>query len=202
MENKLLNKLSALMFAAIILAVVFSIATRQGYRSSNKQMLEVSVDNEHIVSLAQLHQWLDTGIPEDIIIVDLRDKQLFGQDHITGSVNIPAQELMKYKSRKHLNQGKTKILVGNDEASAHAIRMILLAKGFEDIKVLSGGYSYAKEHAVESFNPSYGYYKDEKAAWDYIRFMPQTASGQTQAEQTQAGIPEKKTEVVAAQGGC
>ena len=64
---------------------------RQLWRPSTSPSASDSGSSEYRISLEQLKEKLDAGA--DIVIVDVRSKDDFGEGHIIGAVSIPYEEI-------------------------------------------------------------------------------------------------------------
>ena len=89
--------------------------------------------------------------PDSILLFDIRDNFVYGQGHIPGAENMSASNLTKKENIERLKELKEKgvmiVLYGQDELQANGPWMLFRQVGFENIKLLLGGYSYYKEHA-------------------------------------------------------
>jgi 3-mercaptopyruvate sulfurtransferase SseA len=144
-----------------------------------------------------------------VVLIDIRDKFTFGQGHIPGAENISAYDLTQDENIKHLKdlkeQGMTVVLYGEDQLQANGPCVWYRMVGFDNVKVLLGGYQYFKAH------------KDNLAATkklkDYIKEIPKydyakVASSKDETGQVHkssvkkpATVKRRKRATVAA-GGC
>jgi phage shock protein E len=202
MTQKLLNNLALILFAILIAALAFNLVAARNYKVSNRLVLEQAGFRAHVLDFADMNQWLHQEIPNPMILVDLREPEAFRAGHLEGAVNIPVDDVLKRKHRTTFEKKHPKLLIAEDEATAHAIRLILLGKGHENILVMAGSYHLLEQHVLQHFDPSWAFFREEKAAWDYPRFMPNTGTARQAKEKTPSIIPEMKTEVRTVQGGC
>jgi rhodanese-related sulfurtransferase len=88
-----------------------------------------------------------------IILFDIRDNFIYGQGHIPGAENMSANELSKEDNIKRLEElkenGFTVVLYGEDELQANGPLMLFRQAGFDNIKILPGGYNYYLEHKTD-----------------------------------------------------
>lgn len=75
---------------------------------------------------------------EDALIVDVRDAKEYGSGHITGAINIPASKVESAPELANVGD-KTIVLVCKMGQHSGAVGRKLKAKGFENIRRLSGG---------------------------------------------------------------
>jgi hypothetical protein len=172
MTYKTLNLLTLVFFLVLLAAISFSLLTTKGYRLANETVLQQTVHENYMVDYSTLNKWLNTSFPADMVVIDLRSGTQFMESNFRGSKNIPSNELFKTRNRRVLSGNKTKLLVADKESKAHIVRMMLLSKGYTNILVLAGDYQTASQHTADSFDPSFAFYRDEKAKWDYTRFFP------------------------------
>ncbi len=87
-----------------------------------------------------------TGKLQNVVLFDIRNNFVFGQGHIPGAQNMSANDLTKKANIKKLEKldekGITVVLYGDNELEAIGPRMLFRQTGFENIKVLAGGYNY------------------------------------------------------------
>jgi len=86
----------------------------------------------------------------NVVIFDIRDRFVFGQGHIPGAENLSAQDLTKEESIEQLedlkDQNVTVVLYGEDQLQANGPWMLFRQVGFDNVKVLLGGYQYYLQH--------------------------------------------------------
>ncbi len=87
---------------------------------------------------------------KDVVVFDIRDRFVFGQGHIPGAENLSAQDLTRKESIERLEDLKdqhiTVVLYGEDQLQANGPWMLFRQAGFDNVKVLLGGYRYYLEH--------------------------------------------------------
>ena len=88
--------------------------------------------------------------PDSILLFDIRDNFIYGQGHIPGAENMSANNLTREENIERLkdlrDKGVTIVIYGKDELQANGPWMLFRQVGFNNIKLLLGGYSYYKEH--------------------------------------------------------
>jgi len=143
--------LIALSIFVIILIVGFFTMRKPiiGYELNVNQTLEEVKKADSYFYPWQLVSFLNKET-KDIVLFDIRDNFVFGQGHIPGAENISAQELTKAESIERLEDLKDKnmtvVLYGEDMLQANGPWMLFRQVGFENIKVLVGGYQYYAAH--------------------------------------------------------
>jgi len=78
---------------------------------------------------------------QDAVIVDVRDHKEFSQGHIAGAVNIPFSSLDQRAPELEEYKEKPVVVVCKMGQQAGAAGRKLKAKGFKDVRRLSGGMS-------------------------------------------------------------
>jgi rhodanese-related sulfurtransferase len=204
MKVNTLNHISILFFSFVMVLMLVNLFTTNNYGKANSQVLEHFQHSDYIMDFFELHKALNE--PEsDYAFIDLRSADRYQEGHIPGAINIPFENLLTKNNQRKIKREKSKIpvLYASAEHTAHTARMLLLAKGFDsNIKVMAGDYEKALAWALEQFDPAFASYRDEKAKFDYRRFMQQGIQNQTQTEQNPGSIPGIKTQTLTVQGGC
>lgn len=201
MVIKQLNNGSLLFFTVIIIALIVHWVTTKDYDVSKNEALEEVSSTKGIISYVEIHNYIVSDKLDDLILIDIRDRDSFENEHIEGSFNIPLDEIFSSEAKKKFKKNKTKAIIGDNESEAQIARLSLLGKGYEDIFVLPGGYKFAKKHLFENFNPAYGYYSADKAGYDYIKFINVGNKGK-QDDTSKPVIPEVEIETITVEGGC
>lgn len=87
---------------------------------------------------------------QNVVLFDIRDKFIYGQGNISGSENISAHDLTQNESIERLEDLKEKnitvVLYGTDQLEANGPWMLFRQVGFDNVKVLVGGYQYYVQH--------------------------------------------------------
>ncbi|WP_167609890.1 rhodanese-like domain-containing protein [Maribellus sediminis] len=94
--------------------------------------------------------------PDSIVLFDIRNNFVFGQGHIPGSENLAASVLSREENidrmKKLRDMGVTVVLVGEDELHANGPWMFYRQVGFNNVKLLLGGYNYYFEHKDDLYS--------------------------------------------------
>jgi len=82
-------------------------------------------------------------------LIDIRPADLFTQGHPETAINIPARNLLDDESLelfdRLLDNGQAAVLYGSDELQATAPWLLLQQLGYQNIKILKGGYTLNNE---------------------------------------------------------
>lgn len=80
--------------------------------------------------------------PEDykkLVVLDVRDAGQFAKDHIPGAMNIEWRQVFAQRSK--LPKDKTILVYCNTSSFAGQVAMALRMDGFENVRLLHGGYN-------------------------------------------------------------
>ncbi|HYW95709.1 MAG TPA: rhodanese-like domain-containing protein [Bacteroidales bacterium] len=203
---KVIIALSVVVIVVIIGAVILSKPSLTYNSSINKSLKDL--DQKDVLFYPwQLADVINNG-NKDVVLFDIRNDYDFGQGHIPGAENVPATDLTQKEFIKRMKKLREKnitvVLYGNDQLQANGPWMFLRQVGFNNVKVLPGGYDYYLQHrndlaatktdsALEKGVPRYDFAK--------MAASKKGASVNVQTETKPVSIKRrKKTTVV--QGGC
>ncbi len=205
------NKLPALLILVVVLFIggmIFMNNPHAKYRVSAQEMNVQALKFEDVITPEVLTEIIYSKDTVLYRFVDLRSAQEYLQGHLPGAINIPASKILNEEYVEVFNQDKViNILYSNAQAETCGHWMILSQLGYNNNKVLQGGYKFAKNHIVDSYAPFSGKAADEKAAYDFAAEMKKLSSGApaTAGDAVSApvitpagGAPKKKQEG----GGC
>lgn len=138
---------------------IFVLILIVGFITMRKPLIAYQLDmNQSVADLkkndALFYPWQLEGFiskeTKNVVIFDLRDNFVFGQGHIPGAENLSAQNLTKEESIERLENLKEKnitvVLYGEDQLQANGPWMLFRQVGFDNVKILPGGYSYYAQH--------------------------------------------------------
>ena len=164
----------------------------------------------------------DVVYPEDFVmvveyeepgyaIIDLRNPYDYINGHIIGAINMPVNSILDKENIKAFNQyaadSVTVVLYGKDQLEANGPWMILKQMGFDNIKVLMGGYHYFTTGPLDIYDmPEIPAYLVEEPAYDFYTIMEEMGSAEYDAGsgdvQTEVIIPTRKKKASVVEGGC
>ncbi|OQA01061.1 MAG: Rhodanese-like domain protein [Bacteroidetes bacterium ADurb.Bin408] len=200
MKNNQLFNSTLIFFLFIIFALLFSAITHKvkGYSVANKEVLN-TLQGPYTLSYYDFYLlYKDTA--NDFTIVDLRTPEAFSKENLKKSVNIPFEKLFDKESLSKLKDLKeSKLLVGNHQNETSLAYLYLTSAGLTDIKVLPGSFDILYNNIVKATNPSYFFYNEEKAQWDFPRQMGGENAKSTGPAPALPQQVEMKTPV---KGGC
>lgn len=139
-EHQRTDRLTVITILLVILIGAILItyqAPRLNFELSPEEMLTLIQDNDYIVGMDQVEQLIKD---ENTTIVDIRSKGDFVVNHIQGAINIPQPQILSEESSDLFDEDKNYVLYGEDHTSANGVWMLLRQLGYENVKVLLGGY--------------------------------------------------------------
>jgi len=198
--------LSAFVF---ILIIGFVLRTKPilSYDKSISESVSALTDSEAYFNPWELENVIANKVG-DVVLFDIRDNFIFGQGHIPGAENMSANDLTSEENIDRLKnlkeQGLTVVLYGEDELQANGSWMLFRQVGFDNIKLLKGGYSYYKKHQSNlSATKNDDSYLKGNARFDYAE-MAAPKDGAALASDTEnkpVQVQRRQKSNVAA-GGC
>jgi len=203
---KELNRTDRLTIATLLIAVIVII----GLVTLKQPEVPFTRTADETVNMIISSQ--DIIIPEDVIsivkqndnnyfLVDVRNPVEYQKSHIGQAVNIPIQEILEsrhLKNFKDFSEDNTAIILyGKDQLEANGAWLILKQTGFDNIKVMAGGFDYysgaTPGYMVEEPNSDYN------AILKNFGSSGSKSNGSTAPEPVKVIKREKKS---AAEGGC
>ncbi len=168
-KNQLLYA-SLPLFLILLGGILYSISINvaRGYEKDNKSLQEMVIGKDYLLRYHDYLQRIATGYPE-MLLIDLRDRDTYGEGHLENAVNIPAGQLFERESLRKMRRHRQKDIVlysDSEEKSALAF-MMLASLGFENVYVLPGSYAIIQKHVIEEENKAWLFYDAEKAKWNY-----------------------------------
>ncbi|WP_297088530.1 rhodanese-like domain-containing protein [uncultured Draconibacterium sp.] len=125
------------------------------YEKSMNESVDALLMSEDYVYPWELEEII-ADKPDSIVIFDIRDNFVFGQGHIPGAENLSANTLTFPENIERLKalkeMGTTIILYGEDELQANGPWLFFHQVGFDNMKLLLGGYKYYNEHKDDLYS--------------------------------------------------
>lgn len=201
----------------LIAVSVFIVVLIVGFITMQKPLLSYKLDMaESILELSEaeayFYPWEVEGFilkeTEDVVIFDIRNNFVFGQGHIPGAENISANDLTKKENVERLEElkkmGVTVVLCGDDELHANGPWMLFRQAGFNNIKILLGGYNYYFENKDDLYSTvDDDAYLKGFPKYDFVEMATpkEGALLETSDEKEPVQVQRRKKTTVAA-GGC
>lgn len=221
MEEK--TTISPLIYMAFGMALIILVGIITLRKPSHNYALSVEETHAYILEAQHAISPQDAStIANDKLtsfqFIDLRDEIAYGKGAVPGAINLPQHSLLMEESYG-LIEGLTKdsvtiILYGADGLQANGPWMILSQLGFNNIRVLTGGYpgfSQTADTSKTAASSQSGMYTDV-ARYDYQgiidAFVAQSgrgggsAAGAERVKRAEKVVPAKKAKQSAVEGGC
>ncbi len=200
----------------LITMIAFVALIVVGFLTMHKPLLSYTLDLEQ--TLETVHNKsadfspseLDAYLKEpthNIVLIDIRDRFSYGQGHIPGAKNISAYDLSQEQNIALLNdykdKGITVVLYGNDQLQANGPWMLFRQVGFDNVKVLLGGYAYYKDQLYDE-NAKKNSFEKEVALYDYAKVAQDVDSDSDNSSTItkKPAIVLRKKKPRKASGGC
>ncbi len=198
----------ALFAVIIVIGLVTLSKPRLSYVLTPQQTIDLVTYDEGFVFPYELEDILNKTI-DTVIVVDIRNTFQFGRGHIPGAENISAVELLSKENIKRLKQlqdaNQAILIYANNLTEANGPYMVLRQIGFNNVKVLMGGYDYYKEWH-DMLADSYGddSYFMGAADYDYAEVAANTniSTDNDNSASKPAVTVERKKKAKVAEGGC
>ena len=149
------------------------------------------------------------GTDDNIVLIDIRDKFTYGRGHIPGAINISAYDLTRKEEIKQLKElkdsGISVVLYGDDQLQANGPWMLFRQIGYDNVKVLAGGYNYYKLHKDNLANTKNdNSYIKGSADFDFAKVAGSSSAGtaNSNAEAKKPVKVRRKKKQATASGGC
>jgi rhodanese-related sulfurtransferase len=207
-SKKIANKLPLIGIAFVLLLIVGFATTKKpehSYAISVEEMHKVVVNHDEVFTPEEAIKILYSKNPA-YRFIDLRNPHDFINGHIEGAINIPLQNILSEENQNIWDDTTTtNILYANSHDISCGPWMLLKQLGYNNNRILLGGYGFYKNNVLENFTLRSKNFRDELPKYDYAKIVKETAGGANVGSQTKAKkpLPEKrKKKKQAASGGC
>ncbi len=175
------------------------------YTLSLDETLNTVISKADILSAKELADIILKSDSATYLFVDIRTPQEFIAWHVKGAVNIPAKDIFNPEYQEILkNSSITKILYCKGSHQAMNTYTELKQLGYNNIKVSLGGYSFIKNHIIDTLSLSNGIYNEDSALYDYAKIVKETAGAGAVGTSTTKKHKKvvKKRRKKGVEGGC
>ena len=201
----------------LIALSVFVLVIIVGFLTMSKPLLTYKLDIKQSVAELEktdglFYPWqLDsflTNKMQKVVLFDIRDNFVFGQGHIPGAENMSANDLSLEDNIERLEDLKGKnytvVLYGEDQLQANGPWMLFRQVGFNNIKVLVGGYQYYLENKDNlSASITDDQYQREIPRFDYAEMAAPKDGSLLNSTQNKKTVPvQRRQKSKVAAGGC
>jgi len=197
--------------SAFIVILIIGFLTMPKPLISYEKTMSESV-NALVESDAYFYPWeLEQVIAKEtdtIVLFDLRNNFIFGQGHIPGAENLSANILSREENIERMKElrdmGVTVVLYGDTQLDANGPWMLFRQVGFNNVKVLLGGYQYYLQHKDDLYSTvdDDGYMKGV-ARFDYAKMAaPKDGTSLSNDQDAQPVQVQRRQKSNVAAGGC
>lgn len=196
---------------AFVVLIVVGFLTMQkpllNYNLNMNESLQMVKDSNAYFYPSELAN--KNGQPDkNIVLIDLRNNFDFGQGHIPGAENISAYDLILEENIERLQGFKDEniavVFYADNQLQANGPWMLFRQLGFDNIKILLGGYNYFKEMNTEisdSLNRSN--YLIDVPRYDYAQIINAGKTDTISQNETKTVVNVvRKKKAKAVSGGC
>ena len=135
-SNKIWLSLLGLSIIIVFLAFLFRPKSPK-YQTGTEQAVKMMIDPQNQVVISDL-----AGKQ----LIDIRSVELYAQGHPENAINIPVRNLLDEESIELFDRlednGQEAIIYGSDELQATAPWLLLQQLGYQNIKIVKGGYTF------------------------------------------------------------
>ncbi|SEH05433.1 rhodanese-like domain-containing protein [Candidatus Venteria ishoeyi] len=207
-HNKIAKKLPTIGVVFLFVIIVGFITTKEPehkYVISITEMQAAVLDQKESLSPEESIKILYSHSPE-YRFIDLRNPHDYINGHIEGAVNIPLQNLLSEEYASLLeDESITNILYAYSQSQACGPWMLLKQLGYNNNRIMLGGYNFIKNNVMDNFTLRSNNYQDELAKYDYAKVVKETSGGLNVGSKSKAkkALPvARKKKKKAAAGGC
>lgn len=213
---KELNRTNRLTIGALVFIFLLIIAYLFVKSPDHKYQIDVESANEAILMFE------DEIFPEDVAsiieygdsgyyFIDVRYSDDFAKGHIETADNIPLPLLLEKENIDLLNQlakdSVTVIMYGQTQNDANGAWMLLKQMGYNNIKVMLGGYHYYTTGPLDLYDmPDIPEYLVEDPLYDYAAVIEEIGGpvtpGMDADESPETIVPVRKKKKAVVEGGC
>lgn len=164
-----------LLMLGVILTGLLTMTTPKYYFKSDPSLMisELKKGDYQISPSAIAKEIINKN--KNFVFVDIRSPYEFSKGNIEGSVNIPASDILDDDNYRKFSgfkkDGKSVCLYGKDLVEANVPFMTLNGLGFDNLKILQGGYDYFKVKDINTVAGENIILADEAPLFDIQKFI-------------------------------
>jgi rhodanese-related sulfurtransferase len=196
--------------AAFVFLIVMYIVREKApaYTLTLEESLKDAMKPGNVVSLEELDMVIASKEEIKHVFVDIRTPYDFVKGHLDKALNIPYNSMLSDENLDIFKRLKKEqvdvILYGNDQSQANAPCILLRQMGYNNVRLLAGGYSAYTAPADSLGNKPM--VNEELAAYNFGKEMkkitPVTKINSNQAEIPRLKIVPVEKKKKGAEGGC
>lgn len=179
------------------------------YHKDMKQSLRMLKDKNAFFYPYQLADVINNK-NKNVVLIDIRNKFAFSRGHIPGAESISAFDLANKENVKRLKEykrnGITVVLYGKNQLQANGPWMLFRETGFNNVKILLGGYDYYLAHKsnLAATRADSSYIKGIPR-YDFARVAKASVATSGKEQKSNVRKPlliRRRKKAVVASGGC
>lgn len=205
--------------ALVIVALLFVAVLFIGWMSTGSSGLSWEKTPQETINYLMEAEY--QILPEDVayyvefeepgyVYVDLRNPYEYVKGNIPTSVNIPQTELLEEAALEYFDEtaadSLTVVLYSRDEAAATGPWLLLRQLGYNNVKVMKGGWEYYANESLDPYDmPEVPKYMVEEPAYDFAAIMELMESSPvsvTPDDMPEVVVPQRKKKKNVVEGGC
>lgn len=208
-KTKRLVRAVAVFLGVLIVGYIFTKGPGLVFKETPQQTIDYLMDAEFEVLPEDVAYNVEFDEP-GFIYIDLRNPYEFAKGNIPTSINIPQTDLLDESTLELFDETQkdslTVVMIGYDEADAIGPWLILKQLGYNNTKVMKGGWNYYANESLDPYDmPDVPKYMVEEPAYDFASIMEMMKSSPAAGSETDAPeivLPTRKKKKGAVEGGC
>ncbi len=200
--------IALVLFAAVIVFGLLTVVNpRLKYAQTPEQTIEMVVWEEGTVYPYELVDILDGSI-DTVLLIDLRNNFEYGKGNIPGSENLSSVDLLNKSNIERLEKlkedGIAVIVYADNQLEANGPWMVLRQLGFDNVKILLGGYSYYnlwKNNLADSYSDDSYFLCGANYDYKDVALIDHEDDSENSNSKANVSFTRKKKTAVA-EGGC
>lgn len=131
---------SIILSAGLLLILLPSQPRSSWHETSPEKLLNMMNNGEHLVNIDEVAYSLVNGKDRPVLLVDVRNPEVFNQFSLPGAINIPLEQILDHRYDPVLRSSEQKvILFSNSNTLATEAWLIATRAGIKDLSVMAGG---------------------------------------------------------------
>ncbi len=197
----------AVVLAIIIAGIIIISKPLLSYKEDMQASLEDLNNKDALFYPWQLNDLLNNKM-KNVVLFDIRNDYDFSHGHIPGAENIQARDLVKRDFIKRLRKLKgnntTVVLYGDDQLQANGPWMLFRQVGFNNVKILPGGYRYYVTHQDDlASSKTDSSYMEGIPVCDFAReAAPKNGASLRESTEQKPVVIQRRKKTSAVSGGC
>jgi rhodanese-related sulfurtransferase len=200
--------ITLVLFAVVIVVGLLTVSSpRLKYAQAIDQTIEMVVWEEGSVFPYEILDVID-GSVDTVLLLDIRNTFKYGRGHIPGAENINSIDLLKEENIERFEQlkadGMAVVVYADNQLDANGPWMVLRQLGYDNVKILLGGYNYYKEWET-NLGDSYAddAYFLGAAKHDFAEVASNVNAAESEDGEAKAKVTfTRKKKTAVAEGGC